>query len=510
MSAESDLAGASTLDGSPELTMTDPATWLVAELDSAPPSLLLPAPERRRDRPALRAVADVVRAPAATPLLDAAALIAAVVVVALLAADSLGAVDAVAFVATTLAAAYFAGAYAFRLRGNALETVGRVMASTAIGAVAVVLLRPLIGDDTATASIGALWLAGCGAMLLGRLLRDQLLAALRRHGLASRRTLIIGTGEVGVRLGRRLAAKPEYGLEPVGYLDDVPPIASAQDASLRLLGGRSELRRVIHETGAELVLVAFSRAGDRALLPVVRECAALGVQVSVVPRVFDAVNDRVTYQPIGGLPVVTLTMTDPHGWRFTVKHALDRLVAGAMLLALAPLLAVVAFAIRRSSPGPIFFRQQRVGRDGQVFEMLKFRSMRLDDGDGSFVPVAGSAPGGIEGIDRRTSIGRWLRRTSFDELPQLLNVLRGEMSLVGPRPERPHFVSMFIADYARYDDRHRVRAGLTGLSQVSGLRGAGSLEDRVELDNWYIEHFGLRLDLIILLRTIVAVLRSAE
>jgi lipopolysaccharide/colanic/teichoic acid biosynthesis glycosyltransferase len=174
-------------------------------------------------------------------------------------------------------------------------------------------------------------------------------------------------------------------------------------------------------------------------------------------------------------------------------------------------MAAIALTVRITSPGPVVFRQRRVGRDGTVFDLYKFRSMRMPRPDaGGFRPDTGSAPGGVEGDDRRTAIGRLLRRTSLDELPQFFNVLRGEMSLVGPRPERPEFVELFESDIRRYGDRHRVKSGVTGWAQVHGLRGQTSLADRVEWDNYYIEHWTLGLDLKILALTVLAVLRSAE
>jgi lipopolysaccharide/colanic/teichoic acid biosynthesis glycosyltransferase len=157
----------------------------------------------------------------------------------------------------------------------------------------------------------------------------------------------------------------------------------------------------------------------------------------------------------------------------------------------------------------VLFRQRRLGRDGQQYDVLKFRSMRGDAWP-AFVPEAGSAPGGVEGVDRRTRVGRFLRRTSLDELPQLLNVLRGDMSLVGPRPERPEYAVAFARDIHRYDDRLRVRSGLTGWAQVHGLRGQTSIEDRVEWDNYYIEHWSLGLDLKILLMTLSVPFRPGE
>jgi lipopolysaccharide/colanic/teichoic acid biosynthesis glycosyltransferase len=171
---------------------------------------------------------------------------------------------------------------------------------------------------------------------------------------------------------------------------------------------------------------------------------------------------------------------------------------------------VLAIAVKLSSPGPILFRQRRIGQDGQVFEMLKFRSMHIPSDDTEFVPPPGFAPGGVEGPDRRTPIGRFLRRSGLDELPQLINVLRGEMSLVGPRPERPEFAIAFGAELARYTDRHRVKSGITGWAQVSGLRGQTSLVERVDMDNYYIRNWSLSLDLKIALLTVPAVLRTGN
>jgi lipopolysaccharide/colanic/teichoic acid biosynthesis glycosyltransferase len=194
-------------------------------------------------------------------------------------------------------------------------------------------------------------------------------------------------------------------------------------------------------------------------------------------------------------------------------------LALGLLILLMPLLVAAALLVRCSSKGPVLFRQRRIGRDGRAFDLYKFRSMRVDgheddDVDGAeslkFLLGGDTAPGGVEGDDRRTPVGRFLRRTSLDELPQLLNVLRGDMSLVGPRPERPEFVELFKQDIVRYGDRHRVRSGITGWAQVHGLRGQTSLAERVEWDNYYIAHWSLGLDVKILALTFVALFRDAE
>jgi exopolysaccharide biosynthesis polyprenyl glycosylphosphotransferase len=234
---------------------------------------------------------------------------------------------------------------------------------------------------------------------------------------------------------------------------------------------------------------------------------------------FDTINNRVGYDTVGGLPLMSFTTVNPKGMQFAIKHAFDRLFASVLMVVLSPLLLCTALAVRLSSPGPTFFRQRRVGRDGKEFDLYKFRSMRTDpsqggqgeEGSNALELLLGgdTAPGGVEGYDRRTPIGRFLRRSSIDELPQLFNVLRGEMSLIGPRPERPEFVEMFInQDIKRYDDRHRVKSGITGWAQVHGLRGQTSLAERVEWDNYYIAHWSLGLDLKIFALTLLALLRN--
>jgi lipopolysaccharide/colanic/teichoic acid biosynthesis glycosyltransferase len=199
-----------------------------------------------------------------------------------------------------------------------------------------------------------------------------------------------------------------------------------------------------------------------------------------------------------------------HTLALEAKYLIGRLVAVSALMIATPVLLAIALAVLVTSRGPVLFRQERVGEGGERFAMLKFRSMR-DAGDAGFVPVAGAAPGGVEGVDRRTPIGRFIRRTSLDELPQLWNVVRGDMCLVGPRPERPEHVERFSGEIAGYAARHRVRVGLTGLAQVEGARGAGScMTTRARLDNAYIDSWSLGLAARILGRTVGAVLRGAE
>jgi exopolysaccharide biosynthesis polyprenyl glycosylphosphotransferase len=268
------------------------------------------------------------------------------------------------------------------------------------------------------------------------------------------------------------------------------------------------------------LIVAFSSVADAHVSRLIQRCQELGVEVSVVPRMFDTINNRVGYDTVGGLPLMSFTTVNPRGVQFALKHAFDRVFALVLLVVLSPVILCTALAVRVSSPGPVLFRQRRIGRDGKVFDLYKFRSMYLDparakpgDDDVSaleFLLGGDTAPGGVEGKDRRTSVGRFLRRSSLDELPQMFNVIRGEMSLIGPRPERPEFVELFNQDIIRYDDRHRVKSGITGWAQVNGLRGQTSLAERVEWDNYYIAHWSLGLDVKIVALTLGALFRNAE
>jgi exopolysaccharide biosynthesis polyprenyl glycosylphosphotransferase len=409
------------------------------------------------------------------------------------------------------------GFYGTRLeRTPLLDSLRETAAATTWAAAAMLALGTVTELGTgATGTILWIWALATGGLVAFRLLFALARRNARLRGRSGRRALIVGAGFVGAQLERRMLAKPEHGLIPVGFLDSDPPPADRFE-SVRgpVLGGPDELERVAAQTGAEQVIIAFSNAPDSEVLPLIRRCEQLGLEVAVVPRLFENVNDRQWVEHIGGLPLCGLRRVDPKSWQFTVKHALDRAVAAALVVLAAPLLAVLAAAVKLSSPGPALFRQRRIGRDGQEFDILKFRSMRIDsDGpSASFVKgvqQSGSAPGGIEGIDRRTPIGAFIRRTSLDELPQLLNVLFGHMSLVGPRPERPEFVRLFGTNVRRYGDRHRVKSGMTGWAQVHGLRGQTSLAERVEWDNFYIQNWSLWLDLKIMLMTPLAVLDAA-
>ena len=418
---------------------------------------------------------------------------------------------------------YLRGLYRTRLRALVLDGVVPVISAVSIGAMTVDVLGLFLnGRAPPQGETVRAWLFALAAVGVGRISLSFAQRWARARRLVGKPVLIMGAGVVGAQVARRLESHPEYGLAPIGFLDEDPrSIAEVGGRDLPVLGTVEDLDATVAATGVRHLIVAFSSVADERVSRLIQRCQELGIEVSVVPRMFDTINNRVGYDTVGGLPLMSFTTVDPRGLQFTVKHALDRVLALALLLLLSPILLGSALAVRLSSRGAVLFSQRRVGRDGKAFDLYKFRSMRIELADSEsdeedqagaleFLLGGDTAPGGVEGADRRTRVGRFLRRCSIDELPQLLNVLRGEMSLIGPRPERPEFVELFRQDILRYGDRHRVKSGITGWAQVHGLRGQTSLAERVEWDNYYIANWSIGLDLKILALTFVALLRNAE
>jgi exopolysaccharide biosynthesis polyprenyl glycosylphosphotransferase len=407
------------------------------------------------------------------------------------------------------------GMYRRKLNHGFLDEIGTVETSVALSAM--LFLSVMVATRTLGflgATVFTLWLCAAVLLPLSRLIRATIERLLRRHNHLTSPIVVVGNGRIASRIVDRLKATPDYGLLPVGIIDAEEPWSGPDENSkidLPYLGIPEEFEKAVVDTGAEGVIIAFSRSRDELLTQVVRISHRHGLRVWVVPRMFDVVGERAWIEHIGGLPLLAFPHTNPQGWQFALKHISDRLAAAIGLVLISPLFLTLTLLVKLSSPGPIFFRQPRVGRDGKVFDCLKFRSMRPPRAeDAEFELKAGAAPGGVEGVDRRTKIGKIMRMTSMDELPQLLNVLKGEMSMVGPRPERPDYVELFEMQIRRYGERHRVKAGITGWAQVHGLRGQTSIADRAEWDNYYIENWSMGLDLKILVLTVLAVLKRAE
>jgi exopolysaccharide biosynthesis polyprenyl glycosylphosphotransferase len=403
------------------------------------------------------------------------------------------------------------GMYRPRVFLRVLDDLRIAVTATALAAMIILSLRVLAHDDPwVAAQTARIWAFATVYLLAGRIVLSWGELRARRRGESVRPTLVVGAGHVGRLTAKRLLDHPELGLRPVGFLDKEPR-AVADDNGLPVLGASWDLDRVVKEHGVRHVVLSFSTAPRSVMLSVLKRCQELGVEVSMVPRFYEKVVGHIGIEYLGGIPLMTAQPTNPRSWQFAIKYAADRLVALLLLVIVSPVLLAASLAVAASMGRPIFFRQKRAGLDGRVFEILKFRSMRppcTADEAGALAP--GMAPGGVEGVDRRTRVGTFLRRTSIDELPQLWNVLRGEMSLVGPRPERPEYVDLFSDQIDRYGERHRVKSGITGWAQVHGLRGQTSLSDRVEWDNYYIENWSLWLDVKILLLTVIQIVRPSQ
>jgi exopolysaccharide biosynthesis polyprenyl glycosylphosphotransferase len=398
------------------------------------------------------------------------------------------------------------------MRPELAEVLRQVVSTTALASILVITARVILTDETYVAAEAIRHWAAVLPILV--VLRSVLLwreGRARRQGARLAPTLIVGAGPVGRRIAERLLGEPEIGLKPVVFLDraDTP----GSPLPVRLF--EDDLGALVREHDIRHAILAFAWGGDSNMPELVRRLWELGVSVKVVPRLFELGGERTVLGFLGAMPVAVVAPVEHRGWRMRTKYGLDRAFAAAAVLVLAPLFALIACAVLVALGRPILFRQLRCGNDGRRFWMLKFRTMRVaPDGHAEADAEWASAMTGTQlsadaaaGVDRMTSLGRFLRRTSLDELPQLLNVLRGEMSLIGPRPERVAYAEAFEQTVHGYSNRHRVKSGLTGWAQVSGLRGETSLADRVEWDNHYIEHWSPWLDLKILLLTVPRLMR---
>ncbi len=406
--------------------------------------------------------------------------------------------------------------YRFRLSAGLLDELRSMVVATITAAGAVIVGRALLSGGPEAPVETLRW--GIFAALDLAVVRAASYHLRRRRFRAGQGhpTLIVGAGTVGHQVGRRLLERPELGLRPVGFLDKEPRSGERAGSDLPVLGASWDLERNAIAHGIDHVVVAFSTAPHQVLVDIVRRSHKLGLHVLMVPRLFEEVSLGHSTEFVGGIPLQRIEPA-ARGWRLRLKYLIDRVVAGLILILSSPVLLAAAVAVRCGSSGPTFFRQRRVGLDGREFDMLKFRTMSgSPDGEGE------ADAGWVSGIvaepepgagtpsqpDRRTSVGRLLRKCSIDELPQLINVLRGEMSLVGPRPERATLVPLFNQNVYRYADRHRMRCGITGWAQVHNLRGETSLVDRIEWDNRYIQHWSLWMDLKILVMTVPAMVRG--
>lgn len=344
-------------------------------------------------------------------------------------------------------------------------------------------------------------LAGVSAGLLVAI-RAGSYAALRsahRRDRLTEPTLIVGAGELSVEIGELLREHPDLGLRPVGFIGSQPP---GPRSSLPLLGGMPEVSDVVWQHGVHRIIVSFPDGSDADLVSALRANRSLPAEVCVVPRMYElaATIPTACLDEVWGIPLVPMRRCGLRLSGRVVKRTFDLIAGTTLLIALAPVLLLLMVAVLLCCGRPVLFRQERVTRSGRVINITKLRTVAGHDPDARWAVAR----------DECSALGGWLRATHLDELPQLVNVVRGEMSLVGPRPERPYFTSRFAETVPRYEDRHRTHSGMSGWAQVHGLTGDTSISERVRFDNHYIEHWSLWLDVIILVRTIVEPLTGAR
>jgi exopolysaccharide biosynthesis polyprenyl glycosylphosphotransferase len=340
-----------------------------------------------------------------------------------------------------------------------------------------------------------------GLIWLERVFLDGLMRVLRRRGFDTTRVLIVGASEPGQIILEKIQQAPELGYRVVGFVDDNNHQESI--AGVPVLGRVSDVVRLVDAYDLSEIIIAAPDLSGRERLELVTAVARRNVNIKIFPDIFEIMSSEVTTSDLTGLPMMQVRDVALRGWNLRLKRALDMVVSGVVLVLMSPLLIILALIVKLTSrDGPVFYVQERVGLDSRPFYLVKFRSMRAD-AETSSGPVWASRDD-----PRRTMLGRLMRRWSLDELPQLVNVLTGEMSLVGPRPERPHFVDQFSRHIPRYAERHNEKAGMTGWAQVNGLRGQTSIEERTKYDVYYVEHWSLAFDIKILLKTIGAVFRD--
>jgi exopolysaccharide biosynthesis polyprenyl glycosylphosphotransferase len=393
-------------------------------------------------------------------------------------------------------------AWVFRSRGlyapRRVDSLLSELAGVAAGGTTVVVLLVVAGFFVRSFSFSRgvvllFWALSIVSVAVFRIAAREILFALHRRGMHLSSALVVGGGRLAEQVIDRIHERPQLGLRVVGVLTDA---RGPRVRGVPVLGRYEQVKPVLHLCGARQVVVALPREDADRLEPLLEQLQDELVDIRMVPDVLHVATLGSSVEDFDGLPVINLRESPLVGWAAIQKRAFDVGVSSLLLTLAAPVMGAIGLAIRLSSGAPVLYRQERMGLDGHVFRMLKFRTM-VDDAERDTGPVWARRDD-----PRETRIGSFLRRTSLDELPQLWNVLTGEMSLVGPRPERPVFIEQFRREVPGYMLRHKVKAGLTGWAQVHRWRGDTSLHERIEHDLYYIRNWSLGLDIRILLMTL--------
>jgi len=366
------------------------------------------------------------------------------------------------------------------------------------------------------ATLAVSWILGIFLLFVERRSMAKVEKHFTKRGLGVKKAVIVGTGELGISLYEKWRKNPQLGYSLIGliqspalnsYAPHPNPLPNGErgfsgssppsmEGDTTVLGNIDDLSRIIRENNVELVILALPLSYHQKMMEIILGCEDLKVEFQIVPDMFEIMAARAKVLSLDGIPLISLGRTPLEGWNRILKRVMDLTISSAGLVVLSPLFAILTLLIKFDSKGSVFFRQERLGRDGRRFAQYKFRSM-VENAEEKTGPVFAK-----EDDPRRTKMGAFLRGKNLDELPQLFNVLKGEMSLVGPRPERKFFVDKFKEGIPRYFLRHKVKSGITGWAQVNGLRGDTSIEERTKYDLFYMENWSLAFDIKIILLTL--------
>lgn len=396
-----------------------------------------------------------------------------------------------------LGALYFSGAIAAHPRVISFNRARRILYAGFLAAMLAAVRNYFARDlDVARSLYPLSFMLVSIAILSERFLLQCFIRRFLITGGAQSRALIVGLGPVALRLAARFRTHLDMGYDLIGFVSLDERSVGQRIGGVPVLGSQDDLRRLIRDNDVEEVFVTQTDIPNDTFFQLFIDSEKEWARVSFVPSLVEMMRSQIHYDEVAGVPIYSIRETPLQGTNATVKRVFDIVCAGLGLLFLSPLLMLIAFLVKRDSPGPAIYKQTRLGLDGKGFNIYKFRTMRND------AEVTGPQ-WGKQDDPRQTRIGGLLRRWNLDELPQLWNVVRGDMSLVGPRPERPWFVDKFREVFPRYMARHNVKTGMTGWAQVHGLRGDTSVKQRLRYDLYYIENWSLWLDIKILMLTFI-------
>jgi Undecaprenyl-phosphate glucose phosphotransferase len=334
-------------------------------------------------------------------------------------------------------------------------------------------------------------------VFFGRLIIDRILSYFRKKGYNQIKILVAGAGELGRRIVDHLQQNIQWGYHVVGFLDDDPKKKKLVYNDIPVLGKLKDFKEIAEEKQVNSLFVALPLYGYKKIMALINEGNEEGVSIKLFPDIMQYITLKAEVEEIGGVPAININQTPMGGFKWAIKRTLDILFSSGFLLALTviPLIPLIIILIKLTNRGPVFYKQVRIGMDGKRFNLYKFRSM-INNAEAQTGPIFAE-----ENDPRVTRLGWFLRYYNLDEIPQFINVIKGDMSIVGPRPERPKFVKQFKKEIPKYMLRHKVKSGITGWAQVNGWRGKTSIEKRIDFDLYYIQNWSLLFDVNIMWKT---------